>query len=158
MYGIEFNGEFKFATVEFTIPCYNIKMMVDFWLVNGYLFSLKFNSSPKKYIKENTVEIQNVLLYKESEYTHNKYLRQRNKLFEFLRKSERFNINDWSIFEKPDITTIRFGSEEYFVIAKHCSDPLFLLIRCSDGILCYIEHEDEMPQLLEDELNNLVSI
>lgn len=150
-------GEFKFATVKFTIPCDNIKMSVDFWLVHGYLFSLNFNSSPKKYMRKDVIEIQEVLLHKGSGQVHNGYLKMRTKLVEFLKKSRRFDVNDWSIFEETDIATIKFGDEEYFVFAKHYNDSLFLLIRCSDSMLYYVEHEDVMPKLLGDELSNLIS-
>lgn len=149
---VPYVGESKFATIKFMIPNKTSEMLADFWLVNGYLFSMNFNSSPKEYVKKDVINVREILLYRGYGYLDGQYVEITKSIIGFLKKSENLNINDWVIFEENDIATIRLASEEYYVFAKHNSDSQFLLVKYGDHRLYHIKHEDLEPKLLKNSL------
>lgn len=50
--------EIKLASATFTVPDCSTTFQVDFWLVQGFLFSMTFDQSPKTYLKAETVQIE----------------------------------------------------------------------------------------------------
>ena len=50
-------SEIKLATVNFKVPNVSAGFQADYWLVNGFLFSITFTKSPKAYLKVNDVII-----------------------------------------------------------------------------------------------------
>ena len=56
-------SETKFASVTFEVTAISKTFRADIWLVNGYLFSIEFNSCPKK-IKNNNIEIKEIIILK----------------------------------------------------------------------------------------------
>ncbi|MHB9069029.1 MAG: hypothetical protein ACYC54_01540 [Sedimentisphaerales bacterium] len=145
-------GESKFATIKFMIPEKTSEILADFWLVNGYLFSMNFNSSPREYVKRDVINVREILLYKGHEHLYGQYVEITKSIVGFLKESGNLNINDWVIFEENDIATVRLASEEYYVFAKHNSDSQFLLVKYGDSKIYHIEHEDLKPKLLKNNL------
>ncbi|HBR19760.1 MAG TPA: hypothetical protein DD726_06040 [Phycisphaerales bacterium] len=145
-------GESKFATIKFMIPEKTSEILADFWLVNGYLFSINFNISPKEYAKRDVINVREILLHRGHEHLYGQYVEITKSIIDFLEESENLNINDWVMFEENDIATIRLASEEYYVFAKHNSDSRFLLVKYGDRKIYHVEHEDLKPKLLKDNL------
>ncbi len=55
--------EFKFASISFKPSNTNEKLKVDFWLVEGMLFSLTFSKSPKPYLSNAVIFVEEVKFY-----------------------------------------------------------------------------------------------
>jgi hypothetical protein len=140
--------EFKFATVKFTIPSYSAKNEVDFWLVRGYLFSLNFKVSPKKYVNVKDIEITGITLHDAKDSQH-EYIKYYTKIVEFLKNSDKFNIDEWSLFDEHGITTAKFKDGDYYVLAQNKNEPSFLLIKVGENSIYYAKHENKLPQLIE---------
>ena len=137
-------GESKFATIKFKLPEQPCETDVDFWLVNGYLFSMNFSDSPKDYVNTDAVEIKEIQIHRDRHICV-EWMEKVNQAIASLKESKKISIDSWELFEKNDITKVIFEKEEFYIFAKHISEAQFLLIKCDDNVIYYIDHEDSEP-------------
>jgi len=150
--------EYKYSSITMQID--NEIFKVDTWVVNGTLFSLTFNRSPKKYIKRIDLIVLSIKVnypvpsLKTAHSVANKeildfYLCQMDTkvpedYLNILLKSDGIVINNWNILSIEKVKHISLQDGGYYVLAES-SDDRYLMVkeRSQDGKIYFTTHDSD---------------
>ena len=148
-------AEAKLAAITFKAPSHAKSCRVTFWLVNGHLFTLEFNQSPKA-LQPETIEIQKADVFVDplkavdavqsgsapldaalpADYT------------DFVAQTEGSIDGDWRILRPSDIRSVVTADENYYVLAE-CPGRGVLAIKqaSSDREIYFLGYDDDRVSL-----------